>query len=196
MPLNDADPETLRREFSRLTTQKLEVINSIVFQYKWQSFAALGYTLLDLENNTFQVSCISPVGIKLFELTGDREQIQANFVLNELLQRGDLPQAVGEDIRRIYFNLAPLPEAKVKKEKYRIIFTQIHQDGRLKYVFAGPRHLLTQKHYYRNNRLEWSVYYYDYLLANNRLYPKAVILKHRRFGYNLIIRLKEARYNE
>ena len=191
--LSNLNPDTVRQEFASFLAQKLEVINSIVFQYKWQSFFALGYTKLDLENNTFQVSCMNPVGIKLFELTGNRNEIKSTFVLKELLQRGDLPNAVGEDIRRIYFNMLPGAQAKVQKEKYRIIFTQPSGIGEIKYVFAGPEHWLIEKHYFEKNHKLWSVFYYNYLMRNGRLYPSELILKHHRFGYNLVLRLKEVR---
>jgi len=191
--LDDVDPANLTREFGGLLAQKEEVINSIVFEYKWHSFSALGYTRLDLENNTFQVSCMNPVGIKLFELTGSRDEIKPVFVLKELLQRGDLPRAVGEDIRRIYFDLLPSAQAKVEKEKYRIIFSQPSGHGEMKYIFAGSQHWLIEKHYSEKNRKLWSVFYYDYLMDKGGLYPAGLVLKHHRFGYNLIIRLKEVR---
>jgi len=191
--LDDVNPDNLRQEFKDSLAQKLEVINSIVFEYQWHSFSALGYTQLDLEQNTFRVSCMNPVGIKLFELTGDKNTINPNFVLKELLQRGDLPRAVGEDIRRIYFDLWPSAGAKIEKEKYRIIFTQPSGTGLMQYVFAGPHHWLIEKHYYEKNRKLWSVFYYDYLIYKGRLYPAGLILRHHRFGYNLIIRLKEVR---
>ena len=191
--LDNLNPDNLRLEFKAVLAQKLEVINSIVFEYKWHSFSALGYTQLDLENNTFQVSCMNPVGIKLFELTGNRKEVRSSFVLNELLQRGDLPQAVGEDIRRIYFDLVPLAQAKIKKDKYRIIFSQPSGAGQMEYIFAGNQHWLIEKHYSEKNHKLWSVYYYDYLMDKGKLYPASLILKHHRFGYNLIIRLKEIR---
>lgn len=191
--LDNLNPDNLRQEFKNSLAQKLEVINSIVFEYKWQSFSALGYTQLDLENDTFVVSCMNPVGIKLFELTGNRNEVKPTFVLKELLQRGDLPRAVGEDIRRIYFDLVPSSQAKIEKEKYRIIFSQPSGAGIMQYVFAGSHHWLIEKHYFEKNRKLWSVFYYDYLLDKGKLYPAGLILKHHRFGYNLIIRLKEVR---
>ncbi|MCX5698235.1 MAG: DUF3261 domain-containing protein [Candidatus Omnitrophica bacterium] len=191
--LNDVNPDNLLQEFKGFLAQKLQVINSIVFEYKWQSFSALGYTQLDLENNTFQVSCMNPVGIKLFELTGNENTINSNFILKELLQKGDLPRAVGEDIRRIYFNMLPSSQAKIEKEKYRIIFSQPIGSGQMKYIFGGSHHWLIEKHYSEKNRKLWSVFYYDYLMDKGRLYPAGLILKHYRFGYNLIIRLKEVR---
>ncbi|MCX5694844.1 MAG: DUF3261 domain-containing protein [Candidatus Omnitrophica bacterium] len=189
--LDNISPEQLRQEFKVSLAQKLAVINSIVFQYKWRNFSALGYTYLDLTNDTFQVSCMNPVGIKLFELTGNRNEITSNFVLRELLQRGDLPQAVGEDIRRIYFDLLPQTEAKTEKQKYKIIFIQPMGSGIMKYVFGGKDHLLIEKHYYEKKRNLWSVYYYKFQANKGSLYPSGLMLKHHRFGYNLIIRLKE-----
>jgi hypothetical protein len=191
--LDNVNCENLPQEFKAILAQKLEVINSIVFEYKWQSFSALGLTQLDLENNTFAVSCMNPVGIKLFELTGNRDQVKATYVLKELLQRGDLPRAVGEDIRRIYFDLLPAPKAKFEKEKYRVIFSQPSKAGLMQYVFAGSQHWLIEKHYFEKNRKLWSVFYYNYLLHKGKLYPAELILKHYCFGYNLIIRLKEVR---
>jgi len=191
--LDDINPDTLRLEFESSLPQRLEVINSIVFEYKWQSFAALGYTKLDLKESSFEVSCMNPVGIKLFELTGNRNEIKPVFVLKELLQRGDLPRAVGEDIRRIYFDFCPAAGTKFKKQKYRITFSQPSGQGQMKYVFAGRNHWLIEKHYYEKNRKLWSVFYYDYLLEQGKLYPASLVLKHHRFGYNLTIRLKEVR---
>ena len=195
-PLGDINPAAWRAQFQASLPAELELINSIVFQYKWRSFSALGYTYLDLVNNTFRVSCMNPVGIKLFELTGGRGKIEANFVLKELLQQGDLPRAVGEDIRRVYFDMLPALEAKVEKQKNKVIFSQPFDDGTMKYVFGGSRHLLTEKHYFEKNRRLWSVYYYEFQEHQGKLYPSGILLKHHRFGYNLIIRLKEVRKNE
>ena len=120
---------------------------------------------------------MNPVGIKLFELTGNRQEVKCSFVLKELLQRGDLPRAVGEDIRRIYFDLLPSPEAKIEKEKYRIIFSQPSGAGLIKYIFAGSNHWLIEKHYFEKKQNLWSVYYYNYILDKGRLYPAGLILK-------------------
>ena len=193
--LDNVDPLALRREFGDILAQRMQVVNSIVFQYKWQRFSALGYTELNLPANTFAVSCMNPVGIKLFELSGNQDTIKPGFVLKELLQRGDLPRVVGEDIRRIYFNMLPSPEAKIEKERYKIIFSQAYGQGIIKYVFAGSQHLLVEKRYYEKNHNLWSVFYYEYRLDKGKLYPAGLILKNHRFGYNLVIRLKEVREN-
>ncbi len=191
--LDGIDPQLVRQEFASVLPQKLQVINTIVFQYKWQSFSALGYTDVNRDKKIFAVSCLNPVGIKLFELSGDSNTVKPGYVLKELLKRGDLPRVVGEDIRRIYFDTVPLPEAKVEKQRYKIIFSRPHGAGLMKYVFAGSQKLLIEKSYYEKKHCLWRVFYNEYRLDHGKFYPSVILLKNYRFDYNLIIRLKEIR---
>ena len=193
IPLDGVDPQLARREFAEALPDKFQVINSIVFQYKWRKSSALGYADANRGLKTFSVSCLSPVGIKLFELSGDKDSVRTNFVLKELLRRGDLPRVVGEDIRRIYFNNVPSGEAKAQKEKYKIVFSEPSGSGVIKYVFAGSPTVLIEKRYYEKNSLVWSVFYYEYRQERGKFYPAGIILRHSRFGYNLTVRLKEVR---
>ena len=193
IPLDSADPQLVRKEFAASLPDRFQLINSIVFQYKWQSFSALGYIDANRELKTFAVSCLNPVGIKLFELSGDKDSVRTNFVLKELLRRGDLPRVIGEDIRRIYFDIVPSPEAKAQKDRYRVIFREPVGSGAIQYIFAGTGLKLIEKRYYEKNRLLWSVFYYQYSRDHGKFYPAGIILKNYRFGYNLIVRLKEVR---
>ena len=53
--------------------------------------------------------------------------------------------------------------------------------------------MLIEKRYYEKNRLLWSVFYYEYRQDHGKSYPAGIILRNYRFGYNLIVRLKEVR---
>ncbi len=191
--VDSIDPQVVRREFASAIPQRLQVINTIVFQYMWQSFSALGYTDVDRDKKIFAVSCLNPVGIKLFELSGDSNSVKPGFVLKELLKKGDLPGVVGEDIRRIYFDTVPSPEAKVEKKKYKIIFSRPYGAGLMKYVFAGSQNLLIEKSYYEKKRCLWRVFYNEYRQEQGKFYPSGILLKNYRYRYNLVIRLKEIR---
>ncbi len=194
IPLNSVDPELARREFASSLPDRFQVMNTIVFQYKWRSFSALGYIDVNRELKTFAVSCLNPMGIKLFELSGDKDSVRTNFVLKELLRRGDLPRVVGEDIRRIYFDTAPSREAKAEKYRYKVIFSEPSGSGVIKYIFAGSRAMLIEKRYYEKKRLLWSVSYYEYRhQGHGKFYPAGIIFRNYRFGYNLVVRLKEVR---
>jgi hypothetical protein len=191
--LGSVDPQLALKEFASSLPDRFQVINTIVFKYKWHSFSALGYIDVNSELKTFAVSCMNPVGIKLFELSGDKDSISTNFVLKELLAKGDLPRVVGEDIRRIYFDNVPSQEAKAQKDRYRVIFSEPSGSGVMKYIFAGSQAMLIEKRYYEKNRLFWSVFYYEYRQDHGKFYPAGIMLRNYRFGYNLIVRLKEVR---
>jgi hypothetical protein len=191
--LGSVDPQLVRKEFAVSLPDELQIINSVVFHYKWRSYSALGYLGANKRLKTFSLSCLNPAGIKLFELSGDEDSITANYVLKELLSKGDLPQAVGEDIRRMYFNNVPSGEAEARKEKQKIVFSEPKGQGVIKYVFAGAPIRLVEKKYYEKKHLIWSVFYYEYRQEHGKCYPAGIVLKNSRFDYSLIVRLKEVR---
>ena len=193
VPLDSVDPQLARGEFESSLPETFKIINSIVFKYRWRSFSALGYLDANRGLKTFSVSCLNPMGIKLFELSGDKDVIKTNYVLKELLSKGDLPQVAGDDIRRIYFGNVPSGEAKAQKEKRRVVFSEASGSGVIKYIFAGRPTMLVEKKYYEKNHLVWSVSYYEYRQERGKYYPSGIMLKNSRFGYSLIIRLKEVR---
>ena len=191
--LDNVDPQLVRQEFALEVPLRLQLVNTIVFQYKWHSFSALGFTDVSTVEKTFAVSCLNPTGVKLFELSGDRNSVKTNFVLQALLQRGNLPKFVGEDIRRIYLDNLPSQNSVIEKEKFRIIFSQPYGLGLMKYVFAGSQKMLIEKGYYEKGRCLWCVFYYEYRQERGKFYPAGIILKNYHYGYNLIVRLKEVR---
>ena len=193
VPLDRVDPQLARREFESSLPDSFKIINSIVFKYKWRSFSALGYLDVNGGLKTFSVSCLNPMGIKLFELSGDKDVVRTNYVLKELLSKGDLPQVAGDDIRRIYFGNVPSGEAKAQKEKRRVVFSEASGSGVIKYIFAGSPTMLVEKKYYEKTHLIWSVSYYEYRQKRGKYYPSGIVLKNSRFGYSLTVRLKEVR---
>lgn len=193
VPLDSVDPQLARREFESSLPDSFKIINSIVFKYKWRSFSALGYLDADRGLNTFLVSCLNPMGIKLFELSADKNVVRTNYVLKELLSKGDLPQVAGDDIRRIYFGNVPSGEAKAEKEKRKVVFIEPSGPGIIKYIFAGSPTMLVEKKYYEKKSLIWSVSYYEYRREHGKYYPSGIMLKNSRFDYSLIVRLKEVR---
>ena len=191
VPEYKADPQKVRREFASAFPERIQAVNSVVFQYKLLKFSALGYIDVNTGKKTFAVSCMNPVGVKFFELSGDSNSVKPVFVLPFLSHKGDVPGVVGEDIRRIYFDSIPSAKAAVEKKRFRIVFSEPRGPGVVKYVFAGSQNALIEKSYYENNRCLWSVFYYEYRSDRGKLYPAGTVYKNYRFGYELIIRVKE-----
>ena len=186
-----ADPKNVVQEFKGRAPQTFQLLNSVVFEYLWQTFMAVGYVDVDRENSLFKVVCLNPMGVQLFALTGDRKSTVTESVMPALLQYGDLPSAVGADIRRIYFDLVPSDTAAVEKNAYNITFSEASGSGIIRYEFAGVGRQLVEKAYYENDELIWRISYYEYRLQNGKQYPQGIILENYAHGYQLTVRQKE-----
>ncbi len=194
VPLEGVDAERLRTEFARVLPLSFRIVNTVTFHFKGNSFSAIGYTEVDTLAEAFTVVGLHPAGgVKLFEVSGESENVESGFALEEFSARGDLARAVGDDTRRMYFDRLPSPDAKVHGERYRVLFRQEEGEGELEYVFAGSDGLLVQKCYYEDGRKVWSASYYEYRRKHGKMYPDGIILEHHDYGYRLVVRLKEIR---
>ncbi len=185
------EPKSVVEQFKAHTPERFQILNSVVFDYSWKSFMGIGYIDINRQNNQFKVVCLNPLGVQLFELSGDRDSIVTQNALPALMQYGDLPKAVGTDIRRIYFDLVPSGKARTWKSKYKVNFWQPHGSGEMEYEFAGKGRDLVEKVYYENNEIVWRVSYYEYREQNGKHYPQGIIMINYRYGYQLTVRQKE-----
>ncbi len=191
VPIDFVDPWTIVERFRNNSPENFQLVNTIVFQYSWNKFSGIGYIKGHIREKTFTVVCINPIGIKLFELSGNKYKVDSHFVLEQFSKKGDFAKAVGDDIRRIYFDTVPSSGAKIKKKKFQIVFTELLETGVVEYIFAGPGGYLVEKNYYEEGILNWKVSYYEYQQNNEKIYPAGIILKNYKYGYTLTIKLKE-----
>ena len=191
VPLESVDPLTAVEQFKKHSPEDFQLLNTIFFQYNWIKFSGIGYIHVNTTERTYTVVCINHMGVKLFEITGNNNGVISSFALEEFKKKGDFATVVGEDIKRIFFDLIPSSEAKQTNEKLQIIFQQPFGAGVLEHVFAGTDVNLIEKSYYEDNALIWTVSYYEYQQNNGKYYPQGIILKHHVYGYSLTVKLKE-----
>jgi hypothetical protein len=189
--LDTADTSAIVERFKADSPEEFQLLNTIVFEYQWRKFSGLGLVAVNMKDRTFSIACINQLGVNLFELTGNKDGVTTVFVMPEFTKQGDFGAAVGEDIKRIYFDLLPSSDAKIEREKYRIVFRQSTGLGRMEYIFAGPEGNLIEKNYYEDGATIWTVSYYEYTRNKGKLYPTGTILKNNKYGYRLIVKLKE-----
>ncbi len=191
VPLNEDDPLVIIERFKDNLPGRFQLINTIVFMYNWNTFSGIGYIDINTREKKFIVVCINPIGIKLFEISGDKDSVDQHFVLDKFAGEGDLANAVGEDIKRIYFDLVPSLEAEIKKKKFQVMSRQPSGSGIVEYIFAGADGYLVEKKYYEKDVLNWRVSYYEYQEKDGKIYPRGIILKNYKYRYSLTVRLKE-----
>jgi hypothetical protein len=189
--LESSEPRSVVEQFQANLPESFKLLNTVVFEYTWQKFLGLGYIDIDRRDSVFKVVCLNPMGVQLFELSGDRNTVVTHNALAPLMQYGDLPTAVGNDIRLIYFDLVPTADAQIWKRKYKITFRQSSGPGFKEYVFAGADRDLVEKNYYENNEIVCRIAYYEYREQSGKRYPQGIILTNYKYGYQLTVRQKE-----
>ena len=193
VPIGKIEPGEVKEQFALMLPEKLRIINSMVFEYKGEAVSFIGYSDVDTLNKTFTVVGLNQVGIKLFELTGNNDKTELRFAVEEFTKRGNFAEAVAGDIKKIYFDRLPGAGAKASREKYETVFARNEDGATIEHVFAGAGNLLVEKRCTVDNIAVWNVYYYEYHIENDKLYPAGIILENHKYDYRLILRLKEIR---
>jgi len=191
VPLGTTEPATVVEKYQRATPEKFSQLNSIVFEIAGQKFLGIGFLDIDRTDRTFRVICLNPMGVKLFDLSGDDHGTTLNFAIEPLTRFGDIATAVGNDIRRIYFGLAPRRNATPRVGSRRITFGGGVPDGYQEHVYAGRDGDLVEKRMYDDRSISWSVGYFDYQEREGKRFPRGIVLTDYRGGYQLTIREKE-----
>jgi hypothetical protein len=143
------------------------------------------------ETGVFRAAGMNPMGVKLFELSGDSRAVTSHYAIEAFARYGDIATAVGNDIRRIYFDLVPGKEAKIRKKTNKLVFRQSAGSGIVEYLFAGADGDLIEKKYYEDNGIRWRVSYYEYHDQQGKRWPQGVVFINYEHGYRLTVRNKE-----
>lgn len=190
-PLPAERPQLLIERQQTRTAGRFQLLNSIVFEYNWHAFSGLGYLDIDRSTGLFKVVCLTPMGVKLFELSGDRTTVTNRYTIPAFSRYGDITTVVGNDIRRIYFDVVPSADAQIRTCRHGVRFRQSSPEGTVEYVFSGPEGDLVEKNCYRENGLAWRASYYEYREENGKRLPAGILFLNYEHGYRLTVRQKE-----
>lgn len=199
IPFREAEPASMEgkspagvlERFREATPERFRTTSSVVVGVAGRSISALGITEVDRIAGTFTAVALNPLGVKIFELTGAPDGTVSGSVLEAISQNGKAAAAIGEDIRRIYFDLVPSPTARIWKRSRAFVFRQPSGIGELEYVFAGKGPDLVEKNFYADGSIVWQAAYYEYDDWNGKRVPGGIVYRSFRHGYRLTIRMKE-----
>jgi hypothetical protein len=192
VPLSSEPARNMAEHFQTSIPDVFQVLSTVVFEYNGRSFGSIGSVEINRSERSFLVAGMNPMGVKLFEISGnERTGATLRYAIADFTKYGDIALAVGSDIKRIYLDLVPGPEAKSWKRKYKLIFRQPWDAGFVEYVFAGSNGDLIEKNYYDSTGLAWRVSYYEYREQQGKRWPQGILMMHFDYGYRLTIRQKE-----
>jgi hypothetical protein len=181
------DPQAMVDEFDATVAKDFELLQSVVFEFFGKTMTGMGYLVVDDATDSYMLSCMTPTGIKLFEFRGEGDQVEALFLPPQLEKvQEQFIDAVAQDIREIYLDWVPSPDAGVKRKKYEVVW----KEGRRRYIFAGPDRTLAEKQARNGWRVTSRIHYFKYEKFDGKWVPMAVVLENRIFHYRLILRVK------
>jgi hypothetical protein len=192
--LRDSTPMQARDRFESALPGSYQLVNSVVFQFHGFKFSSLGYLAVDASRRSFTLVGMNPAGVNLFEISGTNEHVASRFAVEGFPHQQALAAAVGQAIREMCFDRVPPAGARMHWHTQEFVFRDRGTNEAVEYFFGGSDGHLVEKRYYRGSR-RWTrrIGFYDYQQKAGKLYPGTIVLHDRRYGYSLVVKLKEIR---
>lgn len=185
-------PAEVPARFAARLAPRFEQVNAIVFRFQMQEMAALGMVSVDRTNRSFTVSCLTPIGVKLFDVVCVQGHVEGRFIHPELAKRGgDLAQAAGGDLARTYFDLQPPEGTPFQHQGGRLVFTASDAAGVTEYRYAWRDGRLAEKVRFEKGRRVWMVAYRAYAAGADGLVPTGIVIENEQYGYRLVVSVRE-----
>ena len=186
------DPARARDVMFRSAPVRLQVVNSVLFEYHGRKMSGLGFLDVDVQSRSFGLACMAPTGVTLFEVTGSNAVVRCHFALEEFTHHGMFAETMARDVELMFLDLQPPPGATESVEPGGTVFTAADGNGRVEWVAGGDGALL-EKRYYEKQRLVRRIGYYAPIARTPRRIAGRVCLQNLKYGYGLTVTLREIR---
>lgn len=178
--------------FAARLAPRFEQVNAIIFNFRMQELVALGVASVDVPTRSFAVTCMTPIGVKLFDVVCTQGEAEGRFVHPEFAKRGgDLAQVVAADLMRAYFDGEPAREAPFQLRRGRLVFTSADATGVTEHRYAWSDGRLAEKVRLENGRRQWTIAYREYACSPDGLVPSGMEIVNHRYGYRLVVSARE-----
>lgn len=175
-----------------------DAIQTVIFEIKphwwWPTvrMTILGYAAADSSTGDYRLVCLSPLGMKMFEISriGGRESV--SIPTPELFDKADFLNSVRRDASRLVgldlprqFRVAHWDSSRLTIEDTSAPLT------RTRYVLSISNATLLEKSYYEGGHCLADVAYSDYHTVDGVMVPYRVVLRNREHDYRLSLAVKE-----
>jgi hypothetical protein len=192
-----AAPVVATTPMAQQLPDKFESVHAVVFEYSphwwWPTLrmAALGYSTVDSAAHAYRVVCLTPMGIKLFEVFNTNGEARVNTLLPDSGERQQLIRAMSDDVAGLFFDLVPPPGATGTQHGERWVFTQPGASGRIAYTLTSATGLPEQKEIFEGRTRNKTVTFSRFEKLQGLQVPRTMTLEDHRHHYRLIFVLKE-----
>jgi hypothetical protein len=191
--LQNPDPNSIREAFAKSLPPRFVSDDTIIVHAPFHDdFAFLGVLRVDRQKGTFELAGLNHVGIKLFDLSGDSSGTTINSAVPPLMEHKDILLAMGADIRRMFFDLAPDPDDKSTIERSEVKF----KHGKLIRKLGGTPVILLEKREDGFFGPAWRVQYFRYTSDAGRLYPRGLVMDNGQYHYRIVVKNRDIDFEQ
>ncbi len=166
-------------------------VQSVVFSFYGRTMTGIGVLSLDREARTFELSCMTPMGTKLFDLRMADDQPDVLFALPFFTEKEGFAEAVARDIARVYFDPDPPQISRAFRKGETLVIESRTNDINVEYSYEGTPPELMGKRFIQGRALEAQIEYLQTFEQDGFRCIGEAKLKSKIFGYQLTIRTKE-----
>ncbi|MEI7948199.1 MAG: hypothetical protein WCJ02_15970 [bacterium] len=180
----DIEPSQVPARFSAKMAPQFEEQNSLVFHYRWMEFTAVGMASIDTRTRSLAVTCMTPLGVKIFDVVCKNGILEKTFVMPALAEQAEqMTKSAGEDLMRAYFDSVPPLDAAWSKTKNRLVFKVKDGHGITEYRYAWNDGRLAEKIRVEKGDTLWCIEYRDYSETPAGLVPTGLMIRNKQRGY-------------
>jgi len=175
--------------------KSFRAIQSVVFSFYGRTMTGIGVLSLNRETRSFELSCMTPMGTKLFDLRMKNNKPEVLFALPFFTEKEGFAEAVALDIARVYFDPDP-PHISRAWRKGDVLWIESDLGGEtLAYEYKGEPLALTGKKVFRERALAAQIEYRQFFKQDGFRCVGEAMLKSKLYRYSLTIRTKELTLN-
>jgi len=171
--------------------QAFQAVQSVVFTFHGRSMTGIGMLSLDRAARSFKLSCMTPMGTKLFDLRMTDNKPEVLFALPFFTESEGFAEAVAHDIARVYFDPEPTQISRAWRKGTDLVIESTIDDCAVEYRYCGNTSVFAEKRFFRKRALEARIEYLKTFDLEGFRCIREAKLKSRLYGYQLTIRTKE-----
>jgi len=175
--------------------QSFQAVQSVVFSFYGHSMTGIGMLSMDRGERSFELSCMTPMGTKLFDLQMKNDVPEVLFALPFFTEKEGFAEAVALDIARIYFDREPPQVTRAYRKGNRLWIESKSGLETLAYGYTGDPLVLIEKKVLQKRALKAQIEYRQFFEQEGVRCIAEATLKSE-YGYRLTVRTKELKIIE
>jgi len=193
--LDNPNPAVMRANFAHSLADKFTSDDTIVIDAPFHKMTILGVLEVDRNTGKFELVGLNPMGVELFHLSGDGGGTKIQSALPPLMEQKEVLFSIGQDIRRMYFDLLPAESAVVDLHSTFVHFSEKMPEGTMVHEMGDEPTVLLEKRLQGCFGAIWRVRYYQYAAKDGGLYPRGIVMDNAQYHYRIIVKNRDWQSN-